>query len=252
MKINLVPFDMNVGRQKPETIIHRDNACPFCDLASLTDIIARDGTIIFLKNKYNVVIGADQFVIIESDVCESDTPDYTQSHNRRLIRFAVEHWRELQRSGKYETVLLFKNHGPFSGGTIRHPHSQIVAFPELDPSLTCFPEEFDGFPIDTRDGVLLNISTTPRMGFGELNICAENDDALDTVADYIKISVDYLTKYFSRRETSYNIFFYPMEDKLRIKILPRFATPPLFVGYNIRFRPTNIDTLAKEIRQRYF
>ncbi|BEU87975.1 DUF4931 domain-containing protein [Selenomonas sp. TAMA-11512] len=252
MKINLIPFDMRIGRQKPETIIHKNNACPFCNVSSLTDIIAREGSIILLKNKYNVVIGADQFVLIENNICESDTPDYTREHHRRIIRIGIEFWRSLQRSGKYRSVLFFKNHGPFSGGTIRHPHSQIIAFPDVDPSLTYFLDEFEGIPIDTRSGVRFNISTTPRMGFGELNICAENDNALDIVADYIQIAVDYLTKYFSKRETSYNIFFYPIEDRLRIKILPRFATPPLFVGYNIRFRPSNINALAEDIKKKYF
>ncbi|MBR5162830.1 MAG: DUF4931 domain-containing protein, partial [Schwartzia sp.] len=49
MKINLIPFDMAVGRQKPENIIHRENDCPFCHPEGLTDIYATtEGGIILL------------------------------------------------------------------------------------------------------------------------------------------------------------------------------------------------------------
>ena len=29
MEINIVRFDMALGHQKPENIIHRENGCPF-------------------------------------------------------------------------------------------------------------------------------------------------------------------------------------------------------------------------------
>ena len=59
MKINLIRFDMKVGRNKPENIIHRENDCPFCHPEGLTDIYATDeGGIILLKNKYDVLENA--------------------------------------------------------------------------------------------------------------------------------------------------------------------------------------------------
>ena len=65
MNINLIKFNTDIGKTKPENIINTDNACPFCDVKNLRDIIETDGDIIFLKNKYNVIEGADQFVLIE-------------------------------------------------------------------------------------------------------------------------------------------------------------------------------------------
>ena len=129
MDINLALFNTNIGRQKPENIVHSEAACPFCEPDKLTGIIETDGDIILLKNKYNVLEGADQFVLIEGSECWADMPDYTPEHMHRLIAFGMRHWARLRRSGKYEAVLFFKNYGHYSGGTIRHPHMQLVGFP---------------------------------------------------------------------------------------------------------------------------
>lgn len=234
-----------------------DTPCPFCDVEHLTDIIDQDGDLILLRNKYNVIVGGEQYVLIESSQCDADMPDYSQEHMRKLIHFGIHHWRAMQRSKKYETVLFFKNHGSLSGGTIRHPHMQIVAFPKLNPLLTYDEQEFDGLCIDTKHGVELNLSTLPKLGFGELNIKADDDTdcaTIDAIADYLQSATDFLTHHFrpSVKEISYNIFFYPLVDKLRIKVLPRFATSPFYVGYNIRFNPTNQEHLVKTIQELYF
>ena len=48
-------------------------------------------------------------------------------------------------------------------------------------------------------------------------------------------TADYFMFKFIRSNDSYNIFFYdfPGDDKLYVKIMPRFLTNPLFVGYMI-------------------
>ena len=100
MNINLIRFDMNIGRNKPENIIHRENACPFCHPEGLTDIYATDeGGIILLKNKYDVLADADQLVLVETDRCGVDMPDYTTKHMRRVVRFGVTKWQEMESSG---------------------------------------------------------------------------------------------------------------------------------------------------------
>ena len=170
MDINLAHFNTDIGRQKPENIIHSNAACPFCATDKLTDIIATDGDIILLKNKYNVIEEADQFVLIEGRDCDADMPNYTRDHMHRLIAFGMGHWAQMRASGKYDTVLFFKNYGPYSGGTIRHPHMQLVGFPTFQQELAFRRVEFEGLTVDERDGVTLNLSTTPRVGFWELNI----------------------------------------------------------------------------------
>ena len=143
MKINRVRFDISVGRNKPENILNKENACPFCHPEGLTDILSTgEGGIILLKNKYNVLTDADQFVLIETDRCGVDMPDYTPEHMRRVVRFGVNTWREFEESGKYTAVIFFRNHGHLSGGTMRHAHMQLVGFRGADPSLFPNVEDF--------------------------------------------------------------------------------------------------------------
>ena len=254
MNVNLVGFDVNLGKNKPRTLIDDAASCPFCDVAGLTNIIDRDGAIILLRNKYNVLKDAEQFVLIENDVCKSDMPDYTREHMRRLIAFGLKHWQRLLASRKYEEVLFFKNYGPLSGGTVRHPHMQLVGFPHIKRNLLFDEDEFCGIPVGKKDGVALNVATCPRIGFGELNIVPEKKFSVATLADFIQICTDYLMKHFSAFCTSYNIFFYDKAgcgEEFLVKILPRFATSPLFVGYNIRFLPNNLEIVANEMREYY-
>ena len=252
MNINLIKFNTDIGKTKPENIIHTSNACPFCDVKHLTNIIDTDDDIIFLKNKYNVVEGADQFVLIESHNCDVDMSEYSNEHMRRVIKLGLKHWRRLLDCGKYEEVLYFKNFGPMSGGTIKHPHMQLVAFPKLNSELLFFPEEMHGVVIERQNNVEMNISNCPRIGFGEINVVPELDGNIDTFADFIQIGVHYLMHYFRKNLTSYNIFFYHRGKKIYVKLIPRFATSPYFVGYNIRFLPNNIERIANEIREIYF
>ena len=252
MNINLVRFNTDVGKTKPENLVHADAACPFCDVEHLTNIIDTDGDIIFLKNKYNVIEGADQFVLIEGRECNSDMPAYTKEKMRRVIRMGIKHWKNLLASGKYEEVLFFKNYGIMSGGTIRHPHMQLVGFPKLKSDLLFDEAELRGIVIAERDGVEFNVSNCPRVGFGELNIIVEAGGSLDALADFIQVGVHYAMNHFNKRCTSYNIFFYRRAEKIFAKVMPRYATSPYFVGYNIHFLPNNVERLAREIQQLYF
>lgn len=252
MNINLVRFNTDIGKTKPENMRNKNNACPFCDVENLTDIIDTDGDIIFLKNKYLVVEDSDQFVLIEGKECETDMPAYSKEHMRRVIKMGVKHWRKLLESGKYEEVLFFKNFGPMSGGTIRHPHMQLVGFPKLKSELLFDVEELQGVIIARENNVELNISNCPRVGFGELNVIFDEGGSLDTPADFLQIGVHYLMNFFRKNLSSYNIFFYHRDKKIYAKIMPRFATSPYFVGYNIHFLPRNIYDIAQEVREIYF
>ena len=251
MNINLIRFNTDIGRTKPATLTHADTACPFCDVAHLTDIIDTDDDIIFLRNKYNVIEGADQFVLIEGSECKSDMPAYSKEKMRRVIRMGVRQWKNLLASGKYEEVLFFKNYGIMSGGTLRHPHMQLVGFPKLNSDLLFDEAELRGIVIATRDGVEFNISDCPRVGFGELNVVAEAGGSLDALADFVQVGVHYAMNHFNKRCTSYNIFFYRRAEKIFAKVMPRYATSPYFVGYNIHFLPNNIARIAKEIQEFY-
>ena len=252
MEINFIKFNTDIGKTKPENMSNANNYCPFCDVEHLTNIIETDGDIIFLENKYNVVEGADQFVLIEGSNCHADMPEYSREHMHRVIAMGIKHWQKLLNSGKYEEVVFFKNFGPMSGGTIRHAHMQIVGFPKLNSELLFTPEELQGIFIASENGVELNISDFPRVGFGELNVIVQPGGSLETLADYLQIGVHYLMNHFRKNLSSYNIFFYHKGEKIFAKMMPRFATSPYFVGYNIHFQPRNIYRIAEEVKEIYF
>ena len=252
MNINLVKFNTDIGKTKPENMVHAESACPFCDVEHLTNIIETDGDIIFLRNKYNVIEGADQFVLIEGRECKTDMPAYPKEKMRRVIKMGIRQWQNLLASGKYAEVLFFKNYGLMSGGTLRHPHMQLVGFPHLKSELLFDEAELRGVVIAARDGVEFNISNCPRVGFGELNIVMEAGGSFDALADFIQIGVHYVKNFFNKRTTSYNIFFYHRADKIFAKVMSRYVTSPYFVGYNIHFLPNNIERISKEIQEYYF
>ena len=270
MEINIIDFNTTIGVKKPRTIQGIANTidCPFCDVEHLVNIIDTDDNIILLKNKYNVMEPSDQLVLIETDQCKSDIPDYPKEQMRRVIHMGVKHWIEMLNCGKYRSVIFFKNFGPMSGGTIQHPHMQLVGYPELDPELMFDPVEFEGLKIYEGQGVELNTSTNPRIGFSEYNLVLHDEayadmgadavtaqaaltpreDSLNLLADLIKETVTFMKNYFKRPNFSYNLFFYNVEKQMRVKIMPRFATPPMYVGYNIHLRPTSIPSFAENLK----
>lgn len=125
-------FLNDIGKQKPESIRNRSAACPFCDRENLTDILATEGSIIWLKNKFPTLKDTFQTVLIETDNCEDHIATYTEEHMRKLIRFSILHWLNLQEDEEFTSVILYKNHGPFSGGSLHHAHMQIIGMKHVD------------------------------------------------------------------------------------------------------------------------
>ena len=62
-----------------------------------------------------------------------------------------------------------------------------------------------------------------------------NTDDLPVFTRYMQDTAFYITHRFSRFTNSYNMFFYdfPEEPGLYVKLIPRFLTNPLYIGYKI-------------------
>lgn len=252
MSINYLPFDVSIGREKPETIVNQSAACPFCDRAGLTGVIAEEGELLLIENKYNVLPSAFQTVLIETADCGREFADYDKPHLYALLRFGLKHWLAMSRGGTYKAALFFKNHGPYSGGTMRHPHMQIIGLKELAAPPLAAARDFEGLRIDAQSGVEFNISAYPRIGFTEFNICASSDAPIEPLADYLQAAVHYLRYRLQHRCDSYNIFFYDLGEHICAKVLPRYATSPLYIGYSIHLVPTNLEETATRVRNLYF
>ncbi|BBB92738.1 MAG TPA: DUF4931 domain-containing protein [Methylomusa anaerophila] len=254
-------FDVDIGRTKPENIMNRNNDCPFCDRNSLEGVLAEDGPILLLKNKYPVLVDAFQTVLIETYDCDSELSVYPKDHLYRLMRFGITAWQEMIASNKYKSVLYYKNHGPFSGGTIRHPHMQIVGLKYIDYSFNMPLNSFEGIIIDRTAGVELNLATRPKVGFYEFNILLKDLNKLndlrdlkniDFMADYIQATAHFLLHHFHKWCNSYNLFFYQLEGKILVKVMPRFITSPLYIGYSIPQLSCHMEKVVQEMQNLYF
>ena len=249
---NHLIFDSNIGRFKPESIVNTEAKCPFCYRESLEGIIAQDGPILLLKNKYPVLRDTFQTVIIETEDCNSELSLYPKEHLHKVIQFGIEKWQEMIQSKEFSSVLFFKNHGPSSGGTIRHPHMQIVGLKNIDYSNRISLKSLSGTVIHQDEGVELNLSQEPKIGFCEFNVRLSNLDSVHRMADYIQVIAHYLLNHFHKNCTSYNIFFYYLEGQISAKIMPRFVTSPVFIGYSIPQVSSRGDEVIKEIQEIYF
>ncbi|SDM74417.1 DUF4931 domain-containing protein [Bacillus sp. OK048] len=252
MKTSHLHFNTSIGVQKPESIRNKQQACPFCAREELTNLIEVDGPIILLKNKYPVLENAYQTVLIETDDCHGELSNYELPHLHRLLQFAIRNWLELDKTGKYESVILFKNHGPLSGGTIAHPHMQIIGLNNINYQDNIAEEVFQGITIEEKDEVRITLSTKPKVGFYEFNIDMDDSCYHETFGVNLQKVVDYILNNFPFKASSYNLFFYHYNRRIYVKIVPRFVTTPLYIGYEIPQVPDNLQWMADDIKSKYF
>ena len=245
-------FDTKIGATKPENIINHTAFCPFCHRDQLENIIYEDGPVLMLKNKYPVLLDTVQTVIIESYECYTELSVYTKEHLYQVIGFGVNKWLEMMHSGEFASVLFYKNHGPYSGGTIRHPHMQIVGLKHVDYKHRISVKSLKGPVIDCKNGVELNLTDHPQIGFFEFNIRLNAIENLEIMADYIQTVTHYLLHHFNKNCRSYNLFFYCLEGQISVKIVPRFATSPIFIGYSIPQVSNRVHEVIREIKELYF
>jgi len=242
-------FSTKIGTQKPVTISNKSNSCPFCDVESLENIIARRDSIILLKNKYSTLKNTLQTVIIETDECDSELSKYKKDHLYKLTHFAIMNWLDFEKNENFKSVILFKNHGPLSGGTIRHPHLQIVGLEEVDYKENINLDWFEGITIYKDENVEFNLSSKPKIGFYEFNVLLHDIFSIKVMADCIQSAADYILNYFQFKCESYNLFFYHIDGVIICKITPRFVTTPLYIGYSLPQVSDDIENVAKNVRK---
>lgn len=233
-----IVFQMAKAKGKPQSYRKskvKKKVCPFCDVAHLTNIYQHDGEIIWLKNKFPTLRDTLQTVLIESHDHYGDLSTYTKEHTRHLIKFSLAAFEKMNNSGKFESVVWYKNYGPNSGGSLIHPHMQIVGLEHENGYKYIHPNNFEGETLYSDGNVEVNIAQHPVQGYTELNINTLNKKDLDLWSDWIRSGARYmLNVMYDGRCDSYNLFFYPREDGgYCAKFITRFNAPPYFVGYKL-------------------
>ncbi|MCH4179223.1 MAG: DUF4931 domain-containing protein [Megasphaera sp.] len=232
---HILEYNLDLGKTKPDTVHRDEKYCPFCDVSHLKNILDTQGHMIWLENAYPVLKDSWQTLIIETNDCNGEFSNYTAAYATKLIRFGLEKWQQVKDMQKFKSVVFYRNHGYMSGGTIHHPHSQIVGFEKYDYHEDIHPYHLMGTPILTEPGIEINLSSQPIIGFYEVNLILSDYDKLPQFVHYMQITSEYFRHSFISFNDSYNIFFYdfPDDTNLYVKIVPRFLTNPLYVGYMI-------------------
>ncbi len=257
---HILEYNLDIGKTKPDTVHRDERYCPFCDVAHLKNVMETREHMIWLENAYPVLRNCWQTLIIETDDCDGDFSTYEPSYAVQLIRFGLEKWQQVKDMHKFKSVVFYRNHGYMSGGTIHHPHSQIVGFKDYDYHEDIQLYHFVGTPILQEEGIEINLSQRPIIGFYEVNLILSDMNKLPVFVHYMQKTASYFMNDFIKHNDSYNIFFYDfLENKnLYVKIIPRFLTNPLFVGYmiaqisNPKHRDLFIQKLQKKLKQPLF
>ena len=247
-------YQAAIGRHKPFTMGANAGSasCPFCDHSQLPPIVKRDGDILLVPNKYPILRGSDPFVLIETGECESELSLYTEDRLLRVLRMGIDQWREMAASGRYQSVIFIKNHGPMSGGSLRHPHMQIIGFADVDCYTHVRRDALRGPVIHQSPGVELNVSDRPLVGFTEFNILLTDEGAFTEFCLLIQKAVQYTLQYFHHGTVdSYNLFFYDFDGVTYCKVMPRAATTPIFVGYAIPQVTDNLAAVAEDFKKHF-
>jgi len=241
-----------IGRQKPFTMRSQEASadCPFCDRSLLPPILKEDGDILLVPNKYPVLQESDPFVLIETQECDSELSLYPEDRLIRVFRMGYDFWRDLIASHTYRSVMFIKNHGPMSGGSLRHPHMQIIALHHIDFHPSINPAQFAGPVIYQSAGVSLNISDQPRVGLAEFNVALTDEKAFSSFCILIQKTVQFILRHYHEgRIDSYNLFFYDWEGVTYCKIMPRGVTTPVFVGYSIPQVTDELDGIISSFQK---
>lgn len=239
---------------KPQHLGSEKAGCPFCDYAEEDNILRKEGNHLWVLNKYQTLRDTFQTIIIEHPDHNKDISTYTIEENRKLFAFAFDCWAKTKADPQFKSVLFYKNHGPLSGGSLKHPHMQIVGLKEIDGEAQIQSENFEGITVLSEKNVEINFSSMPVMGFLEINLLVDVKavDAINCLADYVQKTVKYiLNTYHHGRCESYNLFLFEREGKYIVKLTPRFIVSPYFVGYKLtqNFTEEHLLLLKEEFRE---
>ena len=125
-----ITFNLAIGSRKPHSGTQK--ICPFCHPEKLTGIMKKKGDIIWLMNKFPVFEHTWPTVIVETSDHNGELSTYEPEKLHEVVSFGLSHWLKLESDKRFKSVLYFRNYGPGSGGSQRHPHSQIIGLENYD------------------------------------------------------------------------------------------------------------------------
>jgi len=84
------------------------------------------------KGIYKVVAGfGTHEVIVETPSDVEQMADFTVGHLSEVFAVYRDRLVDLEKDGRFRSIMIFKNHGSEAGASLRHSHSQIIAIPVM-------------------------------------------------------------------------------------------------------------------------
>jgi UDPglucose--hexose-1-phosphate uridylyltransferase len=84
---------------------------------------------------YTYVSGIGGHEVVVTGDHERSFAEFTGEEAAYVIKAYRERFHALKTNGCVRYISIFHNHGPESGATITHPHSQIIAIPVIPPDI---------------------------------------------------------------------------------------------------------------------
>ena len=84
---------------------------------------------------FEVIDGVGYHEVLVTENHQKDIPDLELESVAEIIDAYQERYLALMNKKHIKYICIFKNHGVEAGASIKHPHSQIVAMPVIDPDV---------------------------------------------------------------------------------------------------------------------
>lgn len=230
--------------------------CPFCNKHGLLEetIIKEDPIeqFLWLPNRYPANKNMDMTLIIEGNDCEYDFHEYRIEKIAHLLKFSEHCYEEFKERGNYQDILLFKQFGKYSGGTVRHGHLQLVGLYEKqvnDELIKTSLLKENNHSIYKNKSVELNYNLFPVGEHEAFNLIYKRNENLEIdVSKVLRLMINYI---IDNGSESYSLAFYINEDDIVIQIKDRYISSTFNVHYGIKsvfeYEEKKINELKKYI-----
>lgn len=250
-KPNHIILNIKEAASKPNTIQSKTENCPFCSFENLKkerSVLGEKGNMLWIKNKYPVLGGAEQTLIIETNTCDGNLGNYHEDVAKELFRFTLENRETMLQTNQFNEVVLIKNNGARSDGSVHHAHMQLVGFKEAAIAKTSITDSLSGEVAFENEHTKVLLSDNPT---GEKYEFAVIWDRESVEMDYVKRVqqvVRYLSIFKEGKFQDYNFYFHE-DEKIRVlKIVPRGYVSIYLLGFGLKQVPNDLKEIARELR----
>lgn len=201
--------------------------CPFCNLEELKSrgIFEYFGDgISFINNKYSVLEGTTNFLLIEGEFCDIGLHQRSDDHLLKLLNIAIDKKNDLSFNNDFEEVTIFKQFGIYSSRSIEHGHIQIIGFDKKKTNDNYLLNSLNGSVLYDNVNVRVILSDNPIGETMEINI--EYDELNLEVISKLKTVLNYIVdnSYGIYKGGNYSLSLHNIDGIKFIKLVERKIT----------------------------